>query len=428
MGLISPLGSDTQSLWDALVGGRSGVATFSMVPPETMPVAFGAEARDFHGSIEDFGPLAKEQTKAIRKGLKVMCRECQMGVAAAQRALADAGLTPGRFDPDRVGIEFGTDHMVTMPEEFSEGILKCLDNDLRFDFLRWATDGMPKMNPLWLLKYLPNMPASHLAIYNDLRGPNNSLTLREAAANVAVGEARQIILRGQADAMLVGATGTRIHPIKAIHARQQEELAECDGDPQGASRPFDRDRTGMVLGEGAAAIVLEERAGAEARGATIYAEVLAGTSSSVAGRDRVAQRGLAMKNALEMALRFANVRPEDVGFVTAHGLSTRTADIEEAWAINQVFGGRARPVPVVAPKSHFGNLGAGSGMVELIAGVMALRHGHLFPVLNYRTPDPECPISVVTSTGEPNSGGCFAKLSVTPQGQASASLVVRCEG
>jgi 3-oxoacyl-[acyl-carrier-protein] synthase II len=116
-----------------------------------------------------------------------------------------------------------------------------------------------------------------------------------------------------------------------------------------------------------------------------------------------------------------------VGFVAAHGLSTRTADIEEAWAINQVFGGRARPVPVVAPKSHFGNLGAGSGMVELIAGVMALRHGRLFPVLNYRTPDPECPISVVTSGDEPCPGGCFAKLSVTPQGQASASLLVRWE-
>jgi len=428
MGLISPLGNDKESLWEGLVNGRSGVATFSFTPPETMPVPFGAEAREFHGSIEDFGPLPKEQTKAIRKGLKVMCRECQMGVAAAQRALADAGLGPGRFDPDRVGIEFGTDHMVTMPEEFSEGILKCLDDDWQFDFLRWATDGMPKMNPLWLLKYLPNMPASHLAIYNDLRGPNNSVTLREAAANIAVGESRQIILRGQADVMVVGATGTRIHPIKAIHARQQEELAACDGDPQEASRPFDRDRSGMVLGEGAAAIVLEERASAEARGATIYADVLAGTSSSAAGRDRVADRGLAMKNALQMALNSANVRPEDVGFVNAHGLSTRTADVEEAWAINQVLGGRDRPLPVVAPKSHFGNLGAGSGMMELIAGVLALRHGRLFPILNYRTPDPECPVSVATIGDDRGPGKSFANLSVTPQGQASAALVGRYEG
>jgi 3-oxoacyl-[acyl-carrier-protein] synthase II len=428
MGLISPLGNDKEALWDALVNGRSGVARFSLVPPETMPVPFGAEARDFQGSIDDFGPLAKEQTKAIRKALKVMCRECQMGVAAAQRALTDAGLTPGRFDPDRVGIEFGTDHMVTMPEEFSDGILKCLDADSQFDFLRWATDGMPKMNPLWLLKYLPNMPASHLAIFNDLRGPNNSLTLREAAANVAVGEARQIILRDQADMMVVGATGTRIQPIKAIHARQQEELAQGDGDPAEASRPFERDRTGMVLGEGAAAIVLEERASAEARGATIYAEVLAGTSSSVAGRDRVAQRDLAMKNVLEMALKSANVRPEDVGFVSAHGLSTRTADVEEARAINQVFGSRAQPVPVVAPKSHFGNLGAGSGMVELIAGVLALGHGRLFPVLNYQLPDPDCPVSVVTGGEDQGPGRCFANLSVTPQGQASAALLGRWDG
>jgi 3-oxoacyl-[acyl-carrier-protein] synthase II len=173
---------------------------------------------------------------------------------------------------------------------------------------------------------------------------------------------------------------------------------------------------------------LEERASAEARGATIYAEVLAGTSSSVAGRDRVAQRDLAMKNALEMALKSANVRPEDVGFVNAHGLSTRTADVEEARAINQVFGSRARPVPVVAPKSHFGNLGAGSGMVELIAGVLALGRGRLFPVLNYQLPDPDCPVSVVTGAEDQGPGRSFAKLSVTPQGQASAALLGRWEG
>ena len=129
------------------------------------------------------------------------------------------------------------------------------------------------MSPLWLLKYLPNMPASHLAIYNDLRGPNNSLTLREAAANIALGEAFQIILRGSADAMLVGATGTRLHCMKIVHALQQEEVARGDGDPARASRPFDRDRTGMVLGEGAGAVMLEELGHAQARGATIYGEV-----------------------------------------------------------------------------------------------------------------------------------------------------------
>ncbi len=427
MGVISPLGNGIDALWDSLVAGRSGVGPLSSAPPEGFPVSFAAEARQFTGAIEDFGPLEKEQTKAIRKGLKVMNRECQMGVAAAQRALSHARLTPGPFDPERVGIAFGTDHMITLPDEFTEGILQCLDESGQFDFSRWATDGMPKMSPLWLLKYLPNMPASHLAIYNDLRGPNNSLTLREAAANVAITEAFQIVAAGRADAMVVGATGTRLHPIKIVHALQQEELATGDVDPATASRPFDRDRTGMVLGEGAGAVVLEELAGARARGATTYAEVLGGASSSVVGANLLAHRDQAIQNALLAALAGAAFSPDDVGFVHAHGLSTRSSDVEESWAINQVFGRRRKPVPVVAAKSYFGNLGAGSGLVELIAGVLALHRGQLFTVLNYRTPDPQCPVAVVTDEGSP-PGRSFVNLSVTPQGQASVALVAALDG
>ena len=224
-----------------------------------------ASARDFQGNVEEFGSLEREQTKAIRKGLKVMCRECQMGVAAAELALSDAGLTFGKTDSERTGIVFGSDYMISLPEEFTEGVLQCLDEDGRFQFSRWAAEGMPKMSPLWLLKYLPNMPASHLAIYNDFRGPNNSLTLREAAAGAAIGEAYQILVRDRADTMVVGATGTRLNPTKIIHAMQQEELATGNGDPTRASRPFDRNRTGMVLGEGAGAIVLEELSSAQAR-------------------------------------------------------------------------------------------------------------------------------------------------------------------
>ena len=151
--------------------------------------------------------------------------------------------------------------MLSVPEEFSEGVVQCLDEQGQFHFSRWGPEGMAKMSPLWLLKYLPNMPASHLAIYNDFRGPNNSLTMREASANAALGEAYQIILRGDADVMLVGATGTRLHPMKTVHAVSQEEVClGDDDDPATASRPFDRDRRGMVLGEGAGAIVLEELA------------------------------------------------------------------------------------------------------------------------------------------------------------------------
>jgi len=421
------LGHTKEELWDALASGRSGVGLLRAALPRPLPLSVAAECRQFEGKIEDFGPLEKEAKKAIRKGLKVMCRECQMGVAAAQRALFDARVSAGGFDPQRSGVVFGSDYMITLPEEFTEGVLECLSEQGQFDFARWATQGMPKMSPLWLLKYLPNMPASHLAIYNDFCGPNNSITLREASANLAAGEGFQIIARGHADLMVCGATGTRVHPTKLIHAVQQEEVAATNGDPAAASRPFDRDRTGMVLGEGAAAVVLEERSHAEARGAAIFGEILGQASSSAVGRRLVARRDLAMKNALAGVLANAGVAADQVGHLHAHGLSTRTGDVEEAWAINQVFGGRSAPLPVVAAKSYFGNLGAGAGMVELIASLLGLAQDRLFPVLNYRTPDTDCQLAVVQGD-DCVAGANFVNLNVTPQGQASAVLVGRFEG
>ncbi len=424
LGVISPLGSTKDGLWEALLGGRSGVGPQAVLPPGILPVTFAAAAGQFRGKIDDFGPLEKEQKKAIRKALKVMCRECLMGVAAAQLALADARWAPGQTDPTRSGITFGADYMLTVADEFTEGIRQCLDGRGRFEFSRWATEGMPKMSPLWLLKYLPNMPASHLAIFNDLRGPNNSLTLREAAANAAVGEAYQTILRGSAEMMLVGATGTRLHPMKMVHAIQQEELATGDGDPTTVSRPFDRDRTGMVLGEGAGAVVLEELSAAGARGVPIYGEIVGSASSSAVGRRLLARRDQAMMGALRAVLRSAGAKPDEIGHLHAHGLSSRSCDIEEARAIEAVFGARAEPLPVTAAKSYFGNLGAGSGMVELIASLLALQNGRLFPVLNYETPDPECPVAAVTD-GEVSVGGSFVNLNVTPQGQATAVMIRR---
>ncbi len=424
LGLVSPLGNTKEALWEALSAGRSGVAPLECDGAESLPVGFGAAARQFTGAIDDFGPLPKEQKKAVRKGLKVMCRECQMGVAAAQLALADAGLNLDRTEPDRSGVVFGMDYLLTEPEEYSEGVANCADDAGRFQFPRWGTDGLAKMSPLWLLKYLPNMPASHLAIYNDFRGPNNSLTMRESAADAALGEAYQIILRGSADLMLVGATGSRLHPMKMIHVLSQEEVAAGDGDPAAVSRPFDRDRRGMALGEGAGAVVLEELSAAQARGATIYGEVLAAAGSSAIGRRFEAQRGRAMQNVLQAVLQAAGMNADDVGHLHAHGLSTRSGDAEEAGAIRRAFAERKLPLPVTAAKSYFGNLGAGSGSVELIASLLALQHNRLFPILNYSTPDPECPIAAVRD-GDASPGDSFVHLSVTPQGQAAAVLLRR---
>jgi 3-oxoacyl-[acyl-carrier-protein] synthase II len=427
MGLISPLGNTPAALGEALAALKSGVGPLSSLPSDPLPSAFAAEARQFTGHIDDFGELEGALKRNIKKNLKIMCREIAMGVAAAQRALAHAGLTSGKYDPDRTGCVYGSDHIMTAPEEFSAGVAACRDAQGRFQFSRWGDEGLKKVEPLWLLKYLPNMPGSHIAIYNDLRGPSNSITLREASGNLAIGEGLATIARGAADAVVAGATGTRVHALRTIHVALQEELARGD-DPAKLSRPFDLNRTGMVLGEGAGAVDREELEFARARGATIYGELVGAGSSTVLSRDFTPRRDTALANVMRQALRGAGMTPEQVGHIHAHGLATRASDRDEARAINEVLGEANGRIPVTAAKSYFGNLGAASGVVELIASLLALQSGRLFPVVNYETPDPECALAVAAPGRDTPAGDSVLNINVSPQGQASAVLVRKWTG
>jgi len=425
MGVVSPLGLALDDLWAGLLEGRSGVVPIESFSTGGLPLHHAAEARGFTGDIADFGPLDAERKKAIRKGCKVMCRESQMAVAAAQRALHDCGAAAAHHPPERFGCVFGSDYMLTLPEDFTSSVAACRAADGRFDFDRWATSGIPLLNPLWLLKYLPNMPASHIAIYNDLRGPSNSLTLREASGHLAVGEAVVTIQRGAADIMVAGATGTRVHPMKTVHALQSEQVAvdEAGGlEPARWSRPFDRGRRGMVLGEGAAVLILEELGHAEARGARIYGEIIGHASRCVADTSGVGDRRRVLAHALGAALRTAALPPDRVGHVHAVGASTVVGDREEAAAMHDVLGAVAERVPTVAAKANVGNLGGASGLMECVASLLAMRHGELFPLLNYETADPDCRIRAARR-GDPAGDICLSSA-VTPQGQAGA-LVIR---
>jgi len=422
LGQVSPLGNSVEELWEALTNGKSGVRPITSIPTDHFRAPYGGECIDFTGDIENFGELDKQTRRNIKKGLRVMCREIQLGVAVAQHALRDAKLQMGDYDPERTGIVYGSDYIMTLPEEFLDGIQNCLDQNQQFDFNRWAEDGLPKVSPLWLLKYLPNMPASHIAIYNDLRGPNNSLTVREASSNLAIGEAFCTIMRGDADIMIAGATGSRVHPLRTIHVTLQEELADAKMKPAEACRPFDQDRCGMVIGEGAGALVLEELNSAQQRGVPILAEVIGHNSSTVIERDGTAQCGQALAHALRLALRNANLAPEELGHIHAHGISTQLGDQQEAKAIEQELGKHREQVPVVAAKSYFGNLGAASGLVEVISSITAMQKNQLFPILNYQTPDPECPLNAVRDLQQP-AGSSFLNLNVSPQGQASAVVL-----
>jgi len=422
VGVVSPIGCTKDDFWQSLMEARSGIGALESASSGHSPGRCAGEVTQFRGHIDDFGDLDKAKKKAIRKALKLMNRETQMAVAATQHALGDSGLADDDVDPERSGVSYGAGYVSMMPQDFLDGIQSCTDSENEFDFSRWGSSGLEKMTPLWLLTCLPNMPACHISIYNDLRGPNNSITQREAAANQAVAEASHIIADGAADIMIAGATGTNILPLNMLHTVMEQEVADDAPDPTKLCRPFDRQRTGSVIGEAAATVILEDFDSAVGRGAHIYGEVVGSGSNCAAAGHHAEKRSDAIAHAIKAALESAATSADSVGHVHAHGLSGRLADIEEARAVRQVFGGKADTLPVVAAKSYTGNAGAGSGAVELVASLLALEHGNLFPVLNYEQPDPECPISPVTTTGV-EAGSSFLNLSVVPQGQASCLLV-----
>lgn len=421
LGIASPCGNTPEKLWHTLSTGQSGIGHLQAFPPDRLPTKFGGECREFTGAIEDFGPLEKMMGRNIKKGLKMMCREMQMGVAVAQLAITHGRLALADLDRDRIGVLFGSDHMSTQPQDFADAVRRCRDEQGKFDFSNWGDQFEGAVDPLWLLKYLPNLPASHIAIFNDLHGPSNSLTMREASANLAIGEAYQTITRGHAEALIAGATGTRIQVSRTIQIVAQEEIAEDGENPSALSRPFDLNRTGQVIGEGAGAIVLEELEHAQTRGATIYGEVIGFGSSSVSDENGVGRLDQAVRNVLAQSLRTSGLAAGQVGHINAHGLGTHRADAAEAQGIRDTFASRPN-VPVTAAKSYFGNLGAGSGVVELVASLLSLEHGRLFRTLNYETPDPQCPVTVVTAA-DTSPGENFISLNMTPQGQASAVVV-----
>ena len=270
------------------------------------------------------------------------------------------------------------------------------------------------------------MPASHVAIFNDFRGPNNSLTVREAGNNLVLGESVSVIRRGWSDCMVVGATGSRIHPLRSVHTVMQEELAAQRDNPAEMARPFDRSRDGAVLGEGAGAVVLERLEQAQNRGAKIWGEII-GSGSSMSGPisagNRVECLRRAMVTAVEAALRQAGNGLPKSFHIHAHGAGTRGGDQAEQEAIvelSQRYGWGAPPV--VAAKSSMGSLGAGSAAVEVIASLVALDQGGLFDVLNFRQSDLP---SLRVAKKEDSSGDGFLHLGYSPQGQVSAVIVKR---
>lgn len=430
-GVLSPLGIGLDDFWSAISEHRSGIAPIERLSYTALPSNVGGECKDIISDKSARGYLTKPQ----KKSKKVMCREILLGVISANLCIDQSRLdvdTEGAIDHERLGIEFGANQMFSPPEVLGEGLyatdadgnLTVCNEDGGFRFDEWGTHGIASMDPLWLLKYLPNMPACHIGIRADARGPNNSLTLAEASGNSVMGEAFRIIRNGRADMMLCGSTGSRIHAVKCMHAGLWDELAEYDdADPSTWCRPFDSFRNGQVAGEGACTFLFEEEDHAKARGAEVLGTVLGTGSSCVLSTDGTPDNSAALANAMSSALRSADIGPSDVGHINAHGLGEKQSDVDEAQAIKAVFGEAASTVPVTAMKSLLGNSGAACGTLELAASLVGLKNGVVPATINCDSPDEDCGLNIVRDEHLPIQNKLVLNVNVTANGQAAAMVV-----
>ena len=414
VGVVSPIGIGKDHFWNSLTNNESGIGYLKSIHAEDLPSPFAAEVRDF-----DPGKYMRD-----RKFLKVMSRDMQLGVSSANLAMKDTGLKDGDVDPYRLGVVYGAGRMTTHPSELAQAVEASVDAASgEFSMTRWGEGGMGRVAPLWLLRQLPNMPACHISIDNNACGPNNTITCRDASALLALAEGVRVIESGRADAMIVGACSSNIHPVDIAKFHRFEGLSKRDDDPDRACRPFDFERDGAVVGEGAATFVIESYEHAKRRGADIYAEVL-GVGAGSDGKGHVNESaGLGLVRAIEASVKRAGIRPDELGHINAQGKSTQADDIVESRAYHRALGDCVLKVPVTAMKSFVGHFDAGAGAVELAGTLMSLRNGVVPATLNYEIPDPRCHLNVVR--GGPASIRNRTALTVnrTAIGQSAAAIL-----
>jgi len=413
LGVLTPIGIDKNTFWNALLNGESGVGFLHIDTADESLRPMGSEVPDFH---------AKDYVKP-RKNIKIMSRDIQLAFVSACLACQDAGLvTEGNdrnVDPDRFGVIFGSDligaEVDMLLSTFRAGIA-----DGRYDFSKWGTDAMREIFPLWMLKFLPNMPACQISIGLDARGPSNSITLCRGSSLAAIIEAVRIIERGDADVMIGGGCGNRVNQDFQTRVKSYFTAPRRDN-PATVPRPFDADRCGSVLGEGSGAFVLESREFAEARNATIYAVVKGFAQTNEPTRHETRSTGSAIQRSIRLALQHAEMKPSDIGLVNPDGLGSDHEDRIEAEAIRATLG----DVPVSATKGNFGDLGSGTGAVELAAAVLAMQTGIIPPTKNHEKTAADCPVNVVHGKPVASELSAILKMNQTRMGRAFSIVLAR---
>ena len=419
VGVVSPIGIGHESFWESLASGRGGIGELGSLPAAALPSRLAAE-------VTGFDPL---DYLPSRKLLKVMSRDIQLGVAASRLAVDDAGLARGDVDPDRVGVSFGAGRISSLPDDLLaaaglRGAAAEADSDEAIDWTRWGEDSMGRIAPMWLLKRLPNMPACHVSIGLDARGPNNTITTRDTSGLLALAEGVRVIERGAADCMVVGASGSLLQPIDLIKLNLVHTLSRNHETPSVSCRPFDAARDGTVPGEGSAAFVIERLGLARQRRATVYAEVIGCGAGCDGNPDEADRAGEGLVNAITAALADAGIEPGELGHLNAGATGSPDEDAVEARAIERALGSAATTVPVTALAGYLGHSDAGGGAVELAGCLLALRHC-LVPVTHgFDSPDPGCRLDIVSKTPRSIPGSLALSCNRAEFGQ-SAAVVVR---
>lgn len=414
-GALAPNGNTAESFWSAAREGKSGIARIQAFDPSGFAVKVAGEVKGFDPA--KFVPN--------RKALKVMGRNIRFGVAASRMAMEHSGLLESPPEPARFGVVMGSGIVPTDVEEVGQAILASLDEEGRFDLRRFGTTGQKTLFPLWLLKHLPNMVAAHVSIFHQAQGPNNTIVTACSASTQAIGEAMRVLERGDADVMLAGGSDSRIDPLSLVAYTLLGALSTSDREPERVSRPFDRDRDGFVLGEGAAVLVLEGEEHAKARGATIYAECVGyGSTFDAFAATQPEPQGRGAIQSMRTALRDASLSPDDIDYIAAHGTSTVLNDQTETIAVKQVFGARAPKVPMSSVKSMVGHLIGAAGALGVLTGVLAIRDRVVPPTINSEHKDPLCDLDYVPNVSRETRVRAVLSNSFGFGGQ-NASLVIR---
>src|SRR3954465_14518654 len=369
LGAVTPIGNDAKATWQAAVAGRSGIDWIRSFDADGLPVRVAAEVKDFDAT-----------NVASPKEVRKLERNVLLALSAGREALDDAGLNG--FDPARVGIVYGT---------AIGGVIGILEQE---QVLR--DRGPARVSPNFLPNVLVDSASGQLAISLGIKGLNYAVVSACATGSHAIGEAAEIIKRGDADAVLAGGGEACMHPLILAGFVSMRGLAEENEHPPRASRPFDATREGFVMGEGACVLVLEELKAARARGATIYAEILGyGASNDAHHMAQPDPDSTGVKEMMRAALARAGVEVSRVGYINAHGTSTPLGDLAETRAIKDVFGDHAYQLAVSSTKSVTGHCFGAAGAIEAMMCVLALHNGVLPPTMNYEYPDPECDLDYV---------------------------------